>query len=86
LRGAGGYTEKALRRRSYVVYANGSVKSTRNFILFHWHPKIKPGSEIIVPPKQERRKVSAVELVSVTSGLSTVALLIYTIFNSTTSK
>lgn len=86
LRGAGGYTEKALRRRSYVVYANGSVKSTRNFILFNWHPKIKPGSEIIVPPKQERRKVSAVELVSVTSGLSTVALLIYTILNSTTSK
>jgi protein involved in polysaccharide export with SLBB domain len=77
--GAGGYTERALRRRGYVVYANGSAESTKKFLVFNVHPKIRPGAEIILPAKDERRKLSAVEMVSITSALTSMVLLIYTI-------
>lgn len=51
--GAGGFTKKSLRKRSYVLYANGSVDRTRKFLAFNIYPAVKPGSEIIVPQKAE---------------------------------
>jgi protein involved in polysaccharide export with SLBB domain len=78
--GAGGYTERALKRRGYVVYANGSAESTKKLLLFiNIHPRIKPGAEIILPAKDERKKLSAVEFIGITSALSSMVLLIYTI-------
>jgi protein involved in polysaccharide export with SLBB domain len=79
VRGAGGYTHRALKRKGYVVYTNGSAESTRKFLVFNIHPKVKPGSEIIVPPREERRKLSAVEVVGITSSLSTLVLIITTL-------
>lgn len=46
---AGGFTDKSQRRKSYVVYANGSVDRTRKFMFFNIYPRVEPGSEIIVP-------------------------------------
>jgi protein involved in polysaccharide export with SLBB domain len=77
--GAGGYTERALKRRGYVVYANGSAESTKKFLFVNIHPKIKPGAEIILPAKDERKKLSAIEFVGISSALSSMVLLIYTI-------
>jgi protein involved in polysaccharide export with SLBB domain len=79
VRGAGGYTHRALKRKGYVVYTNGSAESTRKFLVFNIHPKVKPGSEIIVPPREERRKLSAVEVVGITSSLATLVLIITTL-------
>ena len=76
VRGSGGYTQRALRKRSYVVYANGSAKATRNFIIFKYHPKILAGSEIIIPAREERKKLSAVEVVSMTASLTTLAVIV----------
>jgi protein involved in polysaccharide export with SLBB domain len=77
--GAGGYTERALKRRGYVVYANGSAESTKKFMFVNIHPKIKPGAEIILPAKDERKKLSPLEFVSITSAISSMAFLVYTI-------
>ncbi|MDR6562906.1 MULTISPECIES: SLBB domain-containing protein [unclassified Arcicella] len=47
---AGGFTELSSRKRSYIIYANGSVDRTRKFLgLINIYPKVYPGSEIIVP-------------------------------------
>ncbi len=46
---AGGFTQKAQRHGSFVVYANGSVDRTRRFAFFNVYPRVEPGSEIIVP-------------------------------------
>ena len=74
---AGGFGEKALKKNTYVIYANGSVKSTRRFLLFfNNYPRVGPGSEIFVPIKAEGRKVSAGELVSITTGLASLAAII----------
>lgn len=77
--GSGGYTQKALKKRGYVVYANGRAKSTKNFLGVKIHPKILPGSEIIVPAKEERQKVSVAEVVSITTGVTTLLLLVVTL-------
>lgn len=79
VRGAGGYTQRALKKKGYVVYTNGSAESTRKFLVFNIHPKVRPGSEIIVPPREEKRKLTAVEIVGITSSLATLVLVITTL-------
>jgi protein involved in polysaccharide export with SLBB domain len=81
--GSGGYTERGLRKRGYIVYANGSSASTHKvFLFFNKHPKVKPGAEIIIPSKEERNKLSAVEIASITTSFVTLLLLVYTLTNN----
>lgn len=75
---AGGFSSKALRRKSYVVYANGTVKATNNFLVFNLYPKIKPGCEIIIPKKDIKRGTSMAEITAITTSLSTLVFLIVT--------
>jgi protein involved in polysaccharide export with SLBB domain len=77
---SGGYSESAKRGRAYVIYANGEIKSTKNFIFFKTYPKIEPGALIVVPKKAERNKMSIQELLGITTALSTLGLLVKTIF------
>jgi protein involved in polysaccharide export with SLBB domain len=48
---AGGITSNSVKRRAYVVYSNGSIDRTRQFLFFKSYPKIEKGSEIIIPQK-----------------------------------
>ncbi len=73
---AGGFTDEARRRKSYVLYANGSVDRTTKFLFWNDYPPIEPGAEIIAPPKPERRGLSTGEVVALTSALATLALTI----------
>ncbi|SKD07921.1 protein involved in polysaccharide export, contains SLBB domain of the beta-grasp fold [Chitinophaga ginsengisegetis] len=81
IRGAGGYTASALKRRSYVVYANGEVKSTRKIFFFNKYPKVKPGAEVYVPSKKDRKGLTGGEAIGLASGLASIALIIVTILN-----
>lgn len=83
VRGAGGFTSQALRRRSYVVYSNGEVKSTRKVLFFNSFPKVKPGAEVYVPAKRPRRVLSGGEVIGLGSALASVALVIVTIISTT---
>lgn len=73
---AGGYSPKALKRGAYVVYPNGTVKATRKFLFFNSHPNIKPGSEIFVPVKPERKGLGTTEIVGLTTGLASLGAII----------
>jgi protein involved in polysaccharide export with SLBB domain len=79
INGAGGFTQRALRGKTYVVYANGSAEGTSKILFFNKYPKLKAGAEIIVPVKEERRRMSAGEIAAITSSFATIILLIYTI-------
>ncbi len=46
---SGGFTNKSQRRKSFVVYANGSVDRTRKFMFFNIYPRVEPGSEVVIP-------------------------------------
>lgn len=48
---AGGFTDRSQRRKSFVIYANGSVDKTRKFMFFNIYPRVAPGSEIVVPER-----------------------------------
>jgi protein involved in polysaccharide export with SLBB domain len=48
---AGGFTRTSLRRKSYVIYPNGSMDRTRKFLFFNIYPRVEPGSEVIVPTR-----------------------------------
>jgi protein involved in polysaccharide export with SLBB domain len=72
----GGFSNKSLKRRSYVIYANGSVKSTSKIFLFNSYPAIEPGAVLFVPQKADKRPLSAVEIVGVSSGLASLAVII----------
>lgn len=81
INGAGGFTNGALKRRSYVVYANGEVKSTRKVLFFNRYPKVKPGAEIYVPAKKEARGLSGQEALGITTGIASLALIIVTVLD-----
>lgn len=83
VRGAGGFTGQALKRRSYIVYSNGEVRSTRKALFFNSYPKVKPGAEIYVPARKIRSGLSSGEAVGIASALASLALVIVTIINST---
>ncbi|MGA0560254.1 SLBB domain-containing protein [Larkinella sp. VNQ87] len=78
---AGGFTSKAQRRKSYVVYANGKIRRTKQFLLFRSYPKPEPGMEVVVPtkPRREDSKLSPPERVAVMTGISSLAAVVLTL-------
>jgi protein involved in polysaccharide export with SLBB domain len=80
IRQSGGFSPRALKKRSYIIYANGAVASTKKFLFFNNYPSVKPGAEIFVPAKEEKNnKLSTAEIVAISTGLATIATLIFTI-------
>ncbi|WP_255501869.1 SLBB domain-containing protein [Olivibacter sp. SDN3] len=77
---AGGFSERALRKRAYVVYANGSAKSTSRFLFFNNYPKIKPGAEIFVPEREPRGRMGAAQWVGIGGSLATTLGVIVALF------
>lgn len=75
---AGGYTDNAKKSRSFVIYMNGTVSkikgSDRN--------AIQPGSEIIIPSKEQARRMSMAEILSLGSSVTSMASLIGVLINT----
>ncbi|MBO0930956.1 SLBB domain-containing protein [Fibrella aquatilis] len=77
---SGGYTENARVSRSYVIYPNGRKDRTERFLFFRLHPKVQPGSVIIVPIKPlETRELSPTERIGMFSLIGTLAATLTTI-------
>lgn len=75
--GAGGFGERSSKKRSYVVYSNGSVKGTQSFLFFKNYPQLKPGAEIYVPMKRERERLRTGEVITIGGTLVTMAAIIF---------
>lgn len=73
---AGGFDYRAKKKGTYVVYANGEVARTKSFIFFKFYPKPAPGAEVIVPTKPLNIPVRLQDVLAITSGLATLALVI----------
>jgi hypothetical protein len=69
---AGGYSADAIKRKAYIVYANGEAARSKKFLLFTFRPKVKPGSEIIVPKRTKDMKTNLAELVGITASISSL--------------
>lgn len=81
---AGGFSEKALKRKVFVKYANGFSDKTKTFLFFTSYPKVEQGSEIIVPTEREdlSSKLSAGERIAILGSLSSLSLVIISIVNA----
>ncbi len=77
---AGGFSSKALRRKAYVVYANGSAKATKHFLGLKFYPKVKAGAEIQVPQREVRKGLNAVEIATFATSLTSILLISITLF------
>lgn len=78
---AGGFTKEADKKRSYIIYANGSVDRTHSFLFIKNYPEVKPGAEIVVPRKQRRQPLSPQAWVGIGSGIATLTLTVITIMS-----
>ena len=77
---AGGFNNTALRKRSYVVTANGTVKRTKNFFGIRIYPSVTPGSHVFVPKDNKpKSNISLDRIIGLASSLITTILLINTI-------
>jgi hypothetical protein len=77
LRMAGGVSEEGLSSKAYVIYPNGSTRSTRRILGQKYRPKIVPGSKIIVPQKSYNNstKVSPAELAAISGALASISTM-----------
>ncbi len=82
VRASGGFAVNASRRHSYVVYANGEIRTTRNFLFFRSYPSLKTGSEIYVPSRSDKKKLTTGEAVAVVSGLTSFLGLLVVLINT----
>ncbi|WP_103665506.1 polysaccharide biosynthesis/export family protein [Gracilimonas amylolytica] len=73
---AGGFTELANTKRGYVVYANGEVDRTKKFLFFKNYPDVEPGSTVIIPPKEQRDRLSTTERITVLSTIVSLAAIV----------
>jgi protein involved in polysaccharide export with SLBB domain len=73
---AGGYSADAIKRKAYIVYANGEAARSKKLLFFTTRPKVRPGSEIVVPKKEAGKKVSTGELIGISSSIASLAGLI----------
>ncbi|MBA0884391.1 SLBB domain-containing protein [Flavobacterium undicola] len=80
LNAVGGVDAKGWKKKAYIIYPNGKADVAGSFLFIRSYPKVTPGSQIVVPEKPERKKLSAGEWVGIGSVISSLALLIITAF------
>jgi protein involved in polysaccharide export with SLBB domain len=78
---AGGFTDKAHRGKTYIIYANGSVDRTKRTIFGNKYPRVQPGSEIIVPTKPEKEGLSAQAWIAISTSIATFVLVVERLIN-----
>ncbi|WP_345146388.1 SLBB domain-containing protein [Flavobacterium ginsengiterrae] len=76
----GGVDSKGWKKKAYIIYPNGKAAVTGSFLFFRSYPKVTPDSQIVVPERPERKKMTAGEWVGIGSVISSLALLIVTAF------
>ncbi len=79
---AGGFNNTALKGRSYVVEANGTVRRTHRFFGFKFYPIVAPGSQVFVPKNNKPKSNFSVDRVlGLVSSLVTTYLLVKNLSN-----
>lgn len=73
---SGGFSEDAKKKKTYVVYANGDVKSTKSFLWFKNYPDLEPGAIILVPKSDLKKKITTGELIGISSALISLTILV----------
>ena len=71
---AGGFTDKAKKRKTYIVYQNGMVTQASK-------GKIEPGCEVIVPTKPKRDNTALMQYISLGTSMASLATMFVSLAN-----
>lgn len=71
---AGGFSNKARKRQTYIIYMNGTISKVTN------NAKPKPGCEIVVPEK-DINKMTVAEKMTIGTSVASIATMIATLAN-----
>ncbi len=75
---AGGYSDNAKKDKSFVIYMNGTVSKVKG----KDKTAIQPGSEIIIPSKEQAKKLSLPEILSLSTSVVSMASLVGVLINT----
>jgi len=75
---SGGYAQRAKKSRAFVIYMNGTVNVAKGS-----RTKLRPGCEIVVPLKPQRKGLGLTEIMSLASSTTSMAAMVTSIINST---
>lgn len=74
---AGGYTERAKKRKTFIVNLNGTVRRATK-------ANITPGCEILVPSKRERERMNISQWLGIGTSVASLATMVATFVNLST--
>jgi polysaccharide export outer membrane protein len=75
---AGGFTDSAFVKKTYVQYANGSTDRTRSFFGIKVYPKVQQGMTIYVPTRN-RVRMSPAERIAIGTGFVSLSAVLLTL-------
>ena len=85
VKSVGGFNENSNKSKIYVINANGLAKTTKTFLFFRKYPKIKKGSEIIVPKNAivevNPNKMSPAEIATISAAFASIGGMAVAIIN-----
>ncbi len=64
---AGGFGVRPWRNRVFVTYANGRSRRTRNFLFFHFYPKMEEGAVVTIPKRPDGQELGDIVKTTITS-------------------
>lgn len=73
---SGGTNDNARFNKSFVIYPNGTAAKIKKFLWFKNYPQVHPGSEIVVPKKPIRNRMSVQEILAIATSITTLGILI----------
>lgn len=76
---AGGFTDSAFVRKTYVQYANGSTDRTRSFLGIKIYPKVQSGMAIYVPARTGRPRMTSAERIAIGTGFVSLSAVLLTL-------
>ncbi|MCX6294349.1 MAG: SLBB domain-containing protein [Sphingobacteriales bacterium] len=77
---SGGFTNKARKMKTLIVFPNGKVKLVRSFLGFKFYPKVTSRAEIFVPQKskENRTRIGAGEWALLVSAMGIISNVVLT--------
>jgi protein involved in polysaccharide export with SLBB domain len=75
---AGGFTDSAFVKKTYVRYANGSTDRTRSFFGIKIYPKVQSGMAVVVPTRN-RVRMSPAERIAIGTGFVSLSAVLLTL-------
>lgn len=84
---AGGFTNKAFRRKTYAIAANGKIHPAKSWLGFVRYPRPERDMDIVVPatPSREQHKLSATERAALFSVIASGAAVVLAVLRTFTN-